>query len=82
MQNNFKNLSDQLFKSLNKEEILTLSLSGESSHFCRLNQSKDRNLLELGNRSPHFSSGKRFMSSQTNIALFDTQQEALALSWN
>ena len=46
MQNNFKNLSERLFKSLNKEEILTLSLSGEKSHFCRLNQSKVR---QIGN---------------------------------
>ena len=47
MQNNFKNLSDQLFKSLNKEEILTLSLSGENSHFCRLNQSKVRQIGDV-----------------------------------
>ena len=47
MQNNFKNLSDQLFKSLNKEEILTLSLSGESSHFCRFNESKVRQISHV-----------------------------------
>ena len=47
MQNNFKNLSDQLFKSLNREEVLTLSLSGENSHFCRLSQSKVRQIGDV-----------------------------------
>ena len=46
MQENFKKLSTQLFENLNNEETLMLSLSAENSHFCRLNQSKVR---QIGN---------------------------------
>ena len=47
MQNNFKNLSDQLFKLLDKNDTLTLSISGEKSHFCRFNQSKVRQIGDV-----------------------------------
>ena len=47
MQNNFKNLSDTLFALLDKDEILMLSLSGESSHFCRFNDSKVRQIGDV-----------------------------------
>ena len=47
MQNNFKKLSDELFQSLNSQETLMLSLSAENSHFCRLNQSKVRQIGEV-----------------------------------
>ena len=44
---NSKQLSDKLFQSLNTEETLMLSLSAEKSHFCRLNQSKVRQIGEV-----------------------------------
>ena len=47
MQENFKKLSTQLFKNLNNKETLMLSLSAEKSHFCRLNQSKVRQIGEV-----------------------------------
>ncbi len=47
MQENFKKLSTQLFKNINKKETLMLSLSAENSHFCRLNQSKVRQIGEV-----------------------------------
>ena len=47
MQENFKRLSDKLFGNLGNEEVLMLSLSAENSHFCRLNQSKVRQIGEV-----------------------------------
>ena len=47
MQENFKRLSDNLFQLLNNQETLMLSLSAENSHFCRLNQSKVRQIGEV-----------------------------------
>ena len=46
MQDNFKSLSNQLFQLLDNNQVLTLSISGEDSHFCRFNQSKVR---QIGN---------------------------------
>ena len=47
MQENFKRLSDNLFQLLSNQETLMLSLSAENSHFCRLNQSKVRQIGEV-----------------------------------
>ena len=47
MENMFKNISNNLFKALSKDEILMLSVSGENSHFCRFNQSKVRQIGEV-----------------------------------
>ena len=47
MQENFKRLSDSLFQLLSNQETLMLSLSAENSHFCRLNQSKVRQIGEV-----------------------------------
>ena len=47
MENMFKQISDHLFSSLNKDEVLMLSISGENSHFCRFNQSKVRQIGEV-----------------------------------
>ena len=47
MENMFKNISNNLFKTLSKDEILMLSVSGENSHFCRFNQSKVRQIGEV-----------------------------------
>ena len=47
MENNFNKISNALFKTLNKDEILMLSISGEKSHFCRFNQSKVRQIGEV-----------------------------------
>ena len=47
MQENFKKLSAELFKNLSNEETLMLSLCAENSHFCRLNQSKVRQIGEV-----------------------------------
>ena len=47
MENMFKNISNNLFKALSKDEILMLSISGENSHFCRFNQSKVRQIGEV-----------------------------------
>ncbi len=47
MENMFKNISNNLFKSLSKDETLMLSISGEKSHFCRFNQSKVRQIGEV-----------------------------------
>ena len=46
MQENFKKLSEYLFSLVTKNEVLTLSVSGEKSNFCRFNQSKVR---QIGN---------------------------------
>ena len=42
MENTFKSLSKQLFSLLNKDEVLTLSCTGEKSQFIRLNNAKIR----------------------------------------
>ena len=47
MENAFKKISDKLFSSLNKDEVLMLSISGENSDFCRFNQSKVRQIGEV-----------------------------------
>mgnify|MGYP002851198805 FL=1 len=47
MDSNFKNLSDRLFGLLDNDQILTLSLSGENSHFCRLSESKVRQIGDV-----------------------------------
>ena len=47
MENMFKNISNNLFKALSKDETLMLSISGENSHFCRFNQSKVRQIGEV-----------------------------------
>ena len=43
----FKQLSNKLFSLLNSDEVLTLSLSGEDSHFCRFSQSKVRQIGDV-----------------------------------
>ena len=45
--NNFRKLSDKLFSLLNSDEVLTLSFSAENSHFCRLSQSKIRQIGDV-----------------------------------
>ncbi len=47
MENMFKQISNSLFSSLNKDEVLMLSISGENSDFCRFNQSKVRQIGEV-----------------------------------
>ena len=42
MENTFKSLSKLLFSLLNKDEVLTLSCTGEKSQFIRLNNAKIR----------------------------------------
>tara|TARA_B100002051_G_C16740627_1_gene644077 strand:- start:1341 stop:2660 length:1320 start_codon:yes stop_codon:yes gene_type:complete len=47
MNDNFKKLSSELFNLLDGDQVLTLSLSGENSHFCRLSQSKVRQIGDV-----------------------------------
>ena len=47
MENAFKKISNKLFSSLNRDEVLMLSISGENSDFCRFNQSKVRQIGEV-----------------------------------
>ena len=42
MENKFKSLSKKLFSELKKDEILTVSCTGENSQFIRLNNAKIR----------------------------------------
>ncbi|MDG2267206.1 MAG: TldD/PmbA family protein, partial [Candidatus Marinimicrobia bacterium] len=42
MENQFKSLSKKLFSLLNKEEVLTVSITGEESQFIRYNNAKIR----------------------------------------
>lgn len=45
--NFFEKLSANLFSHLDSKQILTLSLSGEESHFCRLSNSKVRQIGDV-----------------------------------
>ena len=42
MENKFKNISKVIYSHLNKDELLTLSFTGEESQFIRLNNAKIR----------------------------------------
>ena len=43
----FKRISHKLFSNLDSKQILTLSLSSENSHFCRLSNSKVRQIGDV-----------------------------------
>ena len=42
MENKFKNISRTIYSQLKKDELLTLSFTGEESQFIRLNNAKIR----------------------------------------